>query len=106
MKRPIRKPTRPWLRSLAMLAPVALVVGLAAAAPAMVAALGRPSDAGGFTGGYDRLVNAIAQRQWLAVRYDADGEPSVGLRRDHIGQDPRLRDVVNNSYLRSDLGGR
>ncbi len=104
MKRPIRKPTRPWLRSLAMLAPVALVVGLVAAAPAMVAALGRPSDAGGFTGGYDRLVNAIAQRQWLAVRYDADGEPSVGLRRDHIGQDPRLRDFVNNSYLRSDLG--
>lgn len=90
------------VRSMAIAAPLAAVVALIAAGPSMLAAMGRPDD-GGLAGGYDRLVNAIAQRQWLSVRYAADGEPTIGLRRDRVGQDARLRDFVNNSYLRSDF---
>lgn len=68
----------------------------------MLAALGRPSGQG-LTSGYDRLVDAIAQRQWLSVRYDANGEPRIALRDGAVGGDRRLRAFVNASYLRSDL---
>jgi hypothetical protein len=78
------------------------VVALVAGAPALLAALGRPSGQG-LTSGYDRLVDAIAQRQWLSVRYDANGEPRIGLRDGPVGSDPRLRAFVNASYLRGDL---
>ena len=99
-----RRPRRPadWTRALAVAAPLAAIVALVAGAPAVLAALGRSAD-GGVAGGYDRLVDAIAQRQWLAVRYDADGEPRIALRDGPVGGDPRLRAFVNASYLRGDL---
>jgi hypothetical protein len=91
-----------WTRALAVVAPLAAVGALVAGAPAMLAALGRPSGQG-VVGGYDRLVDAIAQRQWLAVRYDANGEPRIALRDGPVGGDRRLRAFVNASYLRGDL---
>jgi hypothetical protein len=99
-----RRPKRSagWARALAIAAPLAAVVALVAGAPAVLAALGRPSGQG-LASGYDRLVNAIAQRQWLSVRYDANGEPRIALRDGPIGGDPRLRAFVNASYLRGDL---
>lgn len=105
MRAPRRKRTGlpPWLKPLAALIPVALVAAMVAGAPAIDAALGRGERGGAFQSGYDRLVNAIAQRQWLAVTYGEDGEMSVGLRPGAIGADPRLRDFVNNSYLRDDF---
>jgi len=91
-----------WIRGLAIAAPLTAIVVLVAAAPPLLAALGRPSGLG-LTSGYDRLANAIAQRQWLSVRYDADGEPRIALRDGPIGEDRRLRAFVNASYLRGDL---
>jgi hypothetical protein len=90
-----------WPRGLAIAAPLVAVVTLVAGAPALLAALGRSSS--GPASNYDRLVDAIAQRQWLSVRYDADGEPRIALRDGPIGRDPRLRAFVNASYLRGDL---
>jgi hypothetical protein len=99
-----RRPKRVagWTRVLALAAPLVAVVALVAGAPAVLAALGRPSGQG-LASGYDRLVNAIAQRQWLSVRYDAKGEPRIALRDGSIGGDRRLRAFVNASYLRGDL---
>lgn len=99
-----RRPKRPagWTRALAVALPLAAVVVLVAGAPSVLAALGRPSGQG-LASGYDRLVNAIAQRQWLSVRYDAKGEPRIALRDGPIGSDQRLRAFVNASYLRGDL---
>ena len=99
-----RRPKRfaAWTRALAIAMPLAVVVGLVAGAPAVLAALGRASGQG-VASGYDRLVNAIAQRQWLSVRYDAEGEPRIALRDGPVGADPRLRAFVNASYLRGDL---
>lgn len=97
-----RKVARTWIRALIVAAPLAAIVALVAAAPAVLSALGRPPGQG-FANGYDRLVDAIAQRQWLAVRYGADGEPRIALRDGPIGGDPRLRAFVNASYLRADL---
>jgi hypothetical protein len=91
-----------WIRALAVAAPLTAIVALVAAAPALLAALGRPPGQG-LANGYDRLVDAIAQRQWLSVRYDADGEPRIALRDGPVGADPRLRAFVNASYLRADL---
>jgi hypothetical protein len=91
-----------WVRALAVAAPLAAVVVLVAAAPVALSLLGRPSGQG-FASGYDRLVDAIAQRQWMAVRYDAEGEPRIDLREGPVGADPRLRAFVNASYLRADL---
>lgn len=101
MSRRTRRLAR-WTRALAIAAPLAAIVALVAGAPAVLAALGRPSGQG-FAGGYDRLVDAIAQRQWLAVRYDADGGPRIALRDGPVGRDPRLRAFVNASYLHADL---
>ncbi len=89
-------------RALAVAAPLAVVGALVAGAPAVLAALGRPSGQG-IAGGYDRIVDAIAQRQWLSVRYGANGEPRIALRDGAAGSDRRLRAFVNASYLRSDL---
>ncbi len=99
-----RRPKRfvGWARAVAIAAPLVAVVALVAGAPALLAALGRPSGQG-LTSGYDRLVDAIAQRQWLSVRYDANGEPRIALRDGPVGSDPRLRAFVNASYLRGDL---
>ena len=91
-----------WGRVLAVVAPLVAVVALVAGAPAMLSALGRASGDGPASG-YDRLVDAIAQRQWLSVRYDAQGEPRIALREGSVGRDPRLRAFVNASYLRADL---
>lgn len=91
-----------WGRALAIAAPLIAVVGLVAGAPAVLAALGRSSGQGPASG-YDRLVDAIAQRQWLSVRYDDEGEPRIALRDGPVGRDPRLRAFVNASYLRADL---
>lgn len=91
-----------WSRLLAIATPLAAVVALVAAAPELLALLGRAQGRGP-TGGYDRLVDAIAQRQWLSVRYDAEGEPRIALRDGPVGRDPRLRAFVNASYLRADL---
>lgn len=91
-----------WLRGLAIAAPLITIVVLVAGAPGLLAALGRPSGQG-LASGYDRLVNAIAQRQWLSVRYASDGEPRIALRNGPVGADRRLRAFVNASYLRSDL---
>lgn len=91
-----------WSRLLAIATPLAAVVALVAAAPELLALLGRAQGPGP-TGGYDRLVDAIAQRQWLSVRYDAEGEPRIALRDGPVGRDPRLRAFVNASYLRADL---
>ncbi|MET3664894.1 hypothetical protein [Caulobacter sp. 1776] len=95
-------PFASWTRALAVAAPLAAIVALVAGAPMVLAALGRPSGQG-LVSGYDRLVDAIAQRQWLALRYDANGEPRIALRPGPIGEDRRLRAFVNASYLRSDL---
>lgn len=95
-----RKPN--WGGALAIAAPLVAVVALVAGAPAVLAALGRASGQGPASG-YDRLVDAIAQRQWLSVRYDAEGEPRIALRDGPVGRDPRLRAFVNASYLRADL---
>lgn len=99
-----RRPKRlaDWARALAVAAPLAAVVALVAGAPVALTALGRGAGQG-LASGYDHLVDAIAQRQWLAVRYDANGEPRIGLRDGPIGGDPRLRAFVNASYLRGDL---
>jgi hypothetical protein len=97
-----RKRFAGWIRALAVAAPLVAVVGLVVGAPAVLAALGRPSGQG-LASGYDRLVDAIAQRQWLSVRYDAKGEPRIALRDGPVGGDPRLRAFVNASYLRGDL---
>lgn len=91
-----------WARGLVIATPLVAVVALVAGAPSILAALGR-TPGGGPASGYDRLVDAIAQRQWLSVRYNADGEPSIALRDGPVGRDPRLRAFVNASYLRSDL---
>jgi len=91
-----------WGRALAIAAPLVAVIALVAGAPAVLAALGRSSGQGPASG-YDRLVDAIAQRQWLSVRYDAEGEPRIALRDGPVGRDPRLRAFVNASYLRGDL---
>lgn len=99
-----RRPKRlaGWTRAISIAAPLAAVVALVVGAPGLLAALGRPSGQG-LTSGYDRLVDAIAQRQWLSVRYDANGEPRIALREGPVGGDPRLRAFVNASYLRGDL---
>lgn len=99
-----RRPKRlnGWARALAIATPLVAVVALVAGAPAVLAALGRPSGQG-VASGYDRLVDAIAQRQWLSVRYDANGEPRIALRDGPVGDDRRLRAFVNESYLRNDL---
>ena len=99
-----RRPKRfaGWSRVLAVAAPLAAIVALVAGAPAVLGALGRPSGQG-VVGGYDHLVDAIAQRQWLSVRYDANGEPRIALRDGPVGGDRRLRAFVNASYLRGDL---
>jgi hypothetical protein len=97
-----RQPLPPWTRVLALAAPLSAIVALVTAAPMVLAALGRGAGDGP-TGGYDRLVDAIAQRQWLAVRYDSEGEPHVDLRDGPVGRDPRLLAFVNASYLRADL---
>jgi len=89
-------------RALAIATPLVAIVALVAGAPAVLAALGRPSGQG-VASGYDRLVDAIAQRQWLSVRYDANGEPRIALRDGPVGDDRRLRAFVNESYLRNDL---
>lgn len=91
-----------WTRALAVATPLAAIVVLIAGAPAVLAALGRSSGQG-LASGYDRLVDAIAQRQWLSVRYDAQGEAQIALREGPVGDDPRLRAFVNASYLRGDL---
>lgn len=91
-----------WMRALAVVLPLSCVVALIVGAPALLAALGR-STGQGPASGYDRLVDAIAQRQWLTVRYDSDGEPRIALREGAVGNDPRLRAFVNASYLRNDL---
>ena len=91
-----------WGRALAVAAPLAAVVALIAGAPVVLAGLGR-SIGEGPASAYDRLADAIAQRQWLSVRYDADGDPRIALRDGPIGRDPRLRAFVNASYLRGDL---
>ncbi|MGH1560370.1 hypothetical protein ACRAWD_27385 [Caulobacter segnis] len=74
------------------------IVALVAGAPSVLAALGRTSGESPASS-YDRLVNAIAQRQWLSV-HDADGGtphrpprtvPSVAI--------PRLRAFVNQRLL-------
>lgn len=101
MSRRSRQPRR-WTRGLVVAVPLIAIVILVGAAPALLAALGRPSGQG-LTSGYDRLVNAIAQRQWLSVRYAPDGEPRIALRDGPVGDDRRLRAFVNASYLRSDL---
>lgn len=99
-----RRPKRlaGWTRAVTVAAPLAAVVALVAGAPALLAALGRPSGQG-VVSGYDHLVDAIAQRQWLSVRYDANGEPRIALRDGPVGGDRRLRAFVNASYLRGDL---
>ncbi len=99
-----RRPKRfaGWSRVLAVAAPLAAIVALVAGAPAVLGALGRPSGQG-VVGGYDHLVDAIAQRQWLSVRYDVHGEPRIALRDGPVGGDRRLRAFVNASYLRGDL---
>ncbi|WP_425999826.1 hypothetical protein [Caulobacter sp. DWR1-3-2b1] len=91
-----------WARVAAVAAPLVAIVALVAGAPAMLAALGRPSGQG-LASGYDHLIDAIAQRQWLAVRYDSNGEPQIALRDGPVGDDRRLRAFVNASYLRTDL---
>ncbi len=91
-----------WNRALAVAAPLAAIVVLIAGAPAVLGALGRSSGQG-LASGYDRLVDAIAQRQWLSVRYDAKGEAQIALREGPVGDDRRLRAFVNASYLRGDL---
>ncbi len=99
-----RRPKRfaPWLRALAIAAPLAAVVALVAGAPALLGALGRGSGQG-LADGYDHLVDAIAQRQWLTVRYAPQSEPRIALRDGPVGADQRLRAFVNASYLRGDL---
>jgi hypothetical protein len=101
MSRPRKRQTG-WTRALAVAAPLAAIVALVAGAPAVLTALGRPSGQG-VVSGYDHLVDAIAQRQWLSVRYDANGEPRIALRDGPVGGDRRLRAFVNASYLRGDL---
>lgn len=91
-----------WGRGLLIAAPVIAIVALVVGAPWVLVALGRSSGEGPASG-YDHLIDAIAQRQWLSVRYDADGEPRIALRDGAVGRDPRLRAFVNASYLRSDL---
>lgn len=101
MSRRAKRPSG-WTHAVTLAAPLAAVVALVAGAPAVLAALGRPTGQG-LTSGYERLVDAIAQRQWLSVRYDANGEPRIALRDGPVGNDPRLRAFVNASYLRADL---
>lgn len=96
------KPHAGWIRALAVVTPLVAIIALVAAAPALLAVLSRPSGQG-LASGYDHLVDAIAQRQWLSVRYDAAGEPQIALREGPVGADRRLRAFVNASYLRSDL---
>ena len=96
------KPFSRWSRVLAVAAPLVALVALVAGAPALLGALGRPLGQGA-VGGYDHLVDAIAQRQWLSVRYDLQGRPRIALRDGPVGGDSRLRAFVNASYLRGDL---
>jgi hypothetical protein len=99
-----RRPKRlaNWILALGLATPLVAIVALVVGAPVVLAALGRPSGQG-LASGYERLVDAIAQRQWLAVRYDANGEPRIALRDGPVGGDRRLRAFVNASYLRGDL---
>ncbi len=86
---------------------LALLLAAIVFAPGLLTALGRQPSSVALTTGYNRLVDLISAKGWLAVEYADEGPPSVGWSalapREGEAIHPILRRFERASYLGRDF---